>query len=212
MSNLESQQSSNTCQQISNNAMGTAAEAKPSLNSNIGKNVTSENVVERNRANAQHSTGPRDTSKTRFNALKHGIQAKTLTPFDDVEQYDEIIRGLDVLYPIRNPFAIPLKAQIALDTIRLPRSGRIEADSITSLCNPLARSNASTSDEFIPIIDPNMMVYVSQWLGLSTRYETAAINRIMRLLKALECMLKQELELSDADPSIIENEDGTVTV
>ena len=53
MSNLESHQSSNTCQQIvNNNAMGTAPEAKPSLNPNIGKNVTSENVVDRNRARA----------------------------------------------------------------------------------------------------------------------------------------------------------------
>lgn len=40
--------------------------------------MTSEKQVEANKKNAQKSTGPKDASKTRFNALKHGLLAKAL--------------------------------------------------------------------------------------------------------------------------------------
>ena len=32
-----------------------------------------------NRANAQHSTGPQDTSRTRFNGMQHGTHASKQT-------------------------------------------------------------------------------------------------------------------------------------
>jgi hypothetical protein len=54
-------------------------------------------------------------AKNRYNAVKHGLWSKTLTPFDDPEEYDEILRELDFLYPIRNPIAKTWKHQIALD-------------------------------------------------------------------------------------------------
>jgi hypothetical protein len=47
-----------------------------------------------NRANAQHSTGPRSVegkSASRFNALKHGIHAETaVIPGEDPAEYDEL--------------------------------------------------------------------------------------------------------------------------
>src|SRR5438046_2223096 len=106
MSNLASPQSSNEFQQVPNDIQhGAAASTNPAPNSAGDKKVTPENVVKRNIANAQHSSGPGDTSKTRFNALKHGLRAQVFTPFDDPEAYHEIVRGLDILYPIKNPMA-----------------------------------------------------------------------------------------------------------
>src|SRR4051794_5731321 len=43
-----------------------------------------------NRANAQHSTGPKDTMKTRFNGVRHGLTSKqTVIPGECQQEYDE---------------------------------------------------------------------------------------------------------------------------
>src|SRR4051812_45051589 len=43
-----------------------------------------------NRANAQRSTGPNDTTKTRFNGLRHGLTSKqTVIPGESQQEYDE---------------------------------------------------------------------------------------------------------------------------
>lgn len=43
-----------------------------------------------NRANAQHSTGPKDTNRTRFNGVQHGLTSKqTVIPGESQEEYDE---------------------------------------------------------------------------------------------------------------------------
>ena len=42
-----------------------------------------------NRANATHSTGPADTSRTRFNGLAHGLTSKqTVIRGEDLQEYD----------------------------------------------------------------------------------------------------------------------------
>src|SRR3954470_20860101 len=47
------------------------------------------------RANAQRSTGPRDTSMTRFNGMKHGMRAETLVlPGEDPERYRRRLSAL----------------------------------------------------------------------------------------------------------------------
>ena len=43
-----------------------------------------------NRANAQHSTGPKDTTSTRFNGIQHGLTSKqTVIPGESQEEYDK---------------------------------------------------------------------------------------------------------------------------
>ena len=58
--------------------------------------LTSEAKALANRQNALKSTGPKDTSLTRFNALKHGLTAKKLVvaPFEDPTEYEGIIEAL----------------------------------------------------------------------------------------------------------------------
>src|SRR4051794_38620168 len=42
-----------------------------------------------NRANAQHSTGPQDTTRTRFNGVQHGLTSKqTVLPGENQQDYD----------------------------------------------------------------------------------------------------------------------------
>src|SRR3954468_5592135 len=47
------------------------------------------------RANAQRSTGPKDTSRTRFNGMKHGMRAETLIlPGEDPQRYQRRLAAL----------------------------------------------------------------------------------------------------------------------
>lgn len=56
----------------------------------------SEARVLANRRNALESTGPKDTSLTRFNALKHGLSARVLVvlPQEDPREYAAIVEAL----------------------------------------------------------------------------------------------------------------------
>jgi len=56
----------------------------------------SETRVEANRRNALSSTGPKDMSVTRFNALKHGLTAEKMvvTPFEDPTEYKVLVEAL----------------------------------------------------------------------------------------------------------------------
>lgn len=61
--------------------------------------MTSERKKQANRSNSRSSTGPRDTSKTRSNALKHGISSQqAVVPqvdgADAAKRYDELRAGL----------------------------------------------------------------------------------------------------------------------
>jgi hypothetical protein len=50
--------------------------------------------ISANRANAKHSTGPADTSRTRFNGLAHGLTSKqTVIPGESQEEYDAFAAG-----------------------------------------------------------------------------------------------------------------------
>lgn len=51
-----------------------------------------------NRQNAQQSTGPHDTTSTRFNAVKHGLLARGMTELDDPDEYKALIQRLTEAY------------------------------------------------------------------------------------------------------------------
>src|SRR5215216_4031117 len=56
--------------------------------------MSSEHRIEINKANAQHSTGPRSDegkARTRLNALKHGLRSKSaLLPGENPEEYYDL--------------------------------------------------------------------------------------------------------------------------
>ena len=52
--------------------------------------TTSEKQIAANRRNAQASTGPRDTSRTRFNSCTHGLRSQQVVlPGESEEEYQE---------------------------------------------------------------------------------------------------------------------------
>ncbi|MEI6568591.1 MAG: hypothetical protein WCR20_18060, partial [Verrucomicrobiota bacterium] len=47
-----------------------------------------------NRDNAKKSTGPRETSSTRWNAVKHGLTSQGITELDDHEAFERFLAGV----------------------------------------------------------------------------------------------------------------------
>lgn len=81
-----------------------------------------------NRANAQHSTGPKNTIKTRFNGVRHGLTSKqTVIPGESQEEYDEYQAGF--LRDLNPQSAIErmLADRIIAAAWRLQRFQRMEA-------------------------------------------------------------------------------------
>ena len=64
--------------------------------------MTSKRQAEANRRNSQLSSGPRDTSRTRLNALKHGIFSNQvlISDWEDGQEFERLRKGLtDALAP-----------------------------------------------------------------------------------------------------------------
>lgn len=68
-----------------------------------GANPLSEAKVRANRANAQLSSGPKDTTHSRFNALKHGLSARIPLPGQDTHKSQEFFRRAWLSLAPRNP-------------------------------------------------------------------------------------------------------------
>ncbi len=96
--------------------------------------VSSSARITANRRNSLKSTGPRNTSSTRFNAMKHGLTAKKMvvTPYESEKDYEVIVEGLrQDLHPKTNIEEILIQ-QVASTLWRRQRLVRIEKTSIES--------------------------------------------------------------------------------
>jgi len=166
------------------------------------KKGTSQKVIERNRRNSLHSPGPRNTQRTRYNALKHGLLAAGLPPWDDAEAYQENIHALTAIYSPSDPVDAFLIEQMALEMLRSRRTARLEAETITVSSRPDTSSDP-TSDRCTPMIDPLVMKeYAGPALDRLERYTSAGLNRILRCRRALERMRRDEAGRGSTDTDI----------
>jgi len=109
-----------------------------------------------NRKNAQQSTGPHDTTSTRFNAVKHGLLARGLTELDDSDEYESLIRHLTETYQPIGELEKFFVQRIAFHVIRLQRTQRLEAEYITGEIHPAVKGQ-SLEEMFEPgIIDEGL--------------------------------------------------------
>jgi hypothetical protein len=93
-----------------------------------------------NRANSQHSTGPRtDSGKQRssLNALRHGLTAASpVLPSQDPAAYDAHRRGFFDEYQPATPTETQLVQKLADTSWRLNRIPLLEADVLSRAANP----------------------------------------------------------------------------
>ena len=166
------------------------------------KKGTSQRKIEANRRNALHSTGPRNTERTRNNAIRHGLLAAGLTEWDDAEKYEENIHALTAIYSSSDPVDTFLIEQMALEMLRSRRTARLEAETITVSSQPDTSSDP-TSDRCTPMIHPLVMKeYAGPALDRLERYASAALNRMLRCRRELERMRRDEPGSGSTDTDI----------
>jgi hypothetical protein len=154
------------------------------------KKPTSNEKVASNRRNSSKSTGPENTTSTKFNATKHGLLAAGLTELDDPDDYRSTLSRLKQAYLEESEEFVLVR--IALDMVRLRRCARLEAEYLTSILNPPIFGEAQdlfgvsshlidrgqpariTSEEFEPLVTTFQ------------RYETSVENKLFRHMHEAE--------------------------
>src|SRR3954447_4961996 len=134
-----------------------------------------------NRANAQHSTGPQDTTRTRFNGVQHGLTSnQTVIPGESQQEYDDF----------RDEFLSDLNPQSAIERTladraiaaawRLKRFQRIETafynDRVNAYLkdNPEASPDAAMANLFIdPVEIKKMSLFLRYQTTVQREYDKA---------------------------------------
>lgn len=150
-----------------------------------------------NRRNALQSTGPRNTEKTRYNALKHGLLASGLTPFDDVEDFLDNLEKLTECYQPANPIENFIVKSAALDIVRAGRMDRLEAESLSLLAN----ADDAQYEETPPIDFALQKEYLWPLLDRVQRYQTSIANRVLRTHRALKRSSRTEAGSTETSPN-----------
>lgn len=149
------------------------------------------NKADSNRVNAQSSAGPRDTSSTRLNAVKHGLLAKGITELDDSDAYESLAQRLaEARRPVGDLEKFFVE-RIAFHIIRLQRAGRLEAEYITGEIHPPA-NRLGLEDLLDPsVVESGRPATVTALSAMNLvsgfqRYETAIENKLYRAISQLE--------------------------
>jgi hypothetical protein len=153
-----------------------------------------------NRRNAAKSTGPKDTTSTRFNAVKHGLLAEGVTELDAPESFPDFCAKLEAeLKPVGEIESF-LTRRIALGMVRLRRVTLLEAEFLTAQLNPpVTETQLSPVNESIAemnadqtvVLDPGIPARLSAaaadaLVNTFSRYETAIENKLFRAMNQLE--------------------------
>jgi len=156
--------------------------------------------ISANRRNAKKSTGPNNTTSTRFNATKHGLLAAGITELDDADEYQNTLSRLNQAYLAE--LETFLLKRIALTMTRLGRSARLEAEYITDILNPPIYGEAHESVGMAlferPLIDPGLPAAVNSekfepLVKIFQRYDTALENKLFRAMHEVERLQRMRL-------------------
>ncbi len=156
------------------------------------KKVRSERQRESSRRNGRRSHGPGNTERTRYNAMRHGLRAEGLTPWDNTDEYRENIRALMDRYGASDPIDIFACQQSVLEMHRIRRMDRVEADNITALSTPPDTSNDPSSGGTPTIHCAVMKEWAGPMFDTLNRYRTAGMSRLLRYRRELERIPRDE--------------------
>jgi len=156
--------------------------------------VISVDKADSNRRNAKRSTGPHDTTRTRFNASKHGLLARGLTELDDSDAYESLIQRLRETYCPLGDLESFFVQRIAFHMFRLQRAERLEAEYITGEIHPpkMGPTFADLCGNGEPeVIEPGLPAVIGALSAANLvagyqRYETGIENKLYRAINELE--------------------------
>ena len=158
--------------------------------------MASAQQVRANRANAQLSTGPADTSRTRFNGAQHGLTSRqTVIPGESQAEYDAFHSTLTKQLGPGSETEKLLADRIAVAAWRLRRFARIEAAFFNNRIDaylethPEQNPDAALANLFSdPVEAQKMRLFLRYQTAVQREYDTA-----MRLLdKARKERAQQE--------------------
>jgi hypothetical protein len=130
-------------------------------------------------------------TRTRFNALKHGILGRLITDYDK-DFYQDILQDLTIELKPTNTLEHMLVERVAVNYLRLHRLSKAESEYMQSVLNPhLTREVNSweslektevVREGYTPVLS---MENVASLHLIYSRYETAIENKLYRALFAL---------------------------
>jgi hypothetical protein len=142
-----------------------------------------------NQTNAAKSTGPADTTLTKFNAVKTGLTARHLTKLDNSAAYRELLTQLHAELAPVSILEKYLVERIALGMVRRCRGERLEAAF-------LDRDLKHKPDQIPALYDdkpaaPLTTDTVADLCNLAARYETATARRLQADVLLLQTLQRE---------------------
>lgn len=154
--------------------------------------MTSEKQIEANRNNAKMSTGPKDTSKTRFNAVRTGLTGECTYSKEEEEIIEKIYQELIKEFDVARYVDKLLVARLAKIYWRLQRVSQVEQAYFknekikkrnherTAFSSMLQTTYLETPEEEVE------SEIINTALDLINRYETNLENRFLKILSYLD--------------------------
>lgn len=128
-----------------------------------------------NRLNALLSTGPHDTSRTRFNGLKHGLRSSSHVIFgENAEEYESLKNNLKMELQPKGLLQEHMVEKIAFNLLRLKRAARAEK----AVVNAHLGFGSEDEIDWANLISGDL-------LGKISKYENHALRQICKLLEEL---------------------------
>ncbi|MCD6161463.1 MAG: hypothetical protein J7K40_03500 [candidate division Zixibacteria bacterium] len=150
--------------------------------------TTSTQKIEANRKNAKKSTGPKNTSLVRLNAIKHGLLSKdTVIQSESKKELQELGKRLRMELAPQGELEIILVDRIVSSIWRMKRAIRVERDYIQAEFNDCKYNYNDNEREDIEAwnnVATKELGNTNTWLNL-TRYETAIERQIYKALHEL---------------------------
>jgi hypothetical protein len=155
-----------------------------------------------NRANAQHSTGPRTPAgkhRSSLNALQHGLTSRSaVLPSEDLAAYQRHIQQFHDEYQPATPTETQLVHELANTAWRLNRIPLLEADLLARAANPPAEQASPTGQEMaFDIVDAHRALAT---LGLHGQRLSRQFQKTLTQLRDIQAERRerQQRDLKDA--------------
>jgi len=153
--------------------------------------MTTQQQIEANKQNAQLSTGPGNTAKTRLNATKHGLAANLPINKQEKEQLDGFLTKLREQFNVQTLIGEYLIARIAVGMLRCERVPEYEencrqnrgkhTEEDKEIWGDVLKHLGTSEDKPLPFVIGDELLY---------RYETAAENKVYRALEKIQELKK----------------------
>ncbi len=148
--------------------------------------MTNEKQIEANKTNAQLSTGPNDTSKTKYNAVKYGLTSGCNFTKEEEETIQTIYDDLSQVLIPKNRLQEFVLGRICLYVWRLQKSSHLEQKQLRNSLIDEKNSNKLDNkykDIFVEGEPRILGESINTNIDLLMRYEVTNENRLIKMVK-----------------------------